>query len=145
MAAVQAAVKADLVRQAVVHAGLIAADGKEKAEALLWLWAAWQGRIQVKSVGYPSRVPIGQWMRRAENVRQGQTPLGVDMETLGLVVDRAVAALPERYREPVMINYLWMPDDAVGLKARRAGCCERTFRDRLSVARQSVWIAVSGT
>lgn len=106
----------------------------EKIEALLWVWAAWQSRLRADALGYGARTPLARMMRRAQGPVDA-VPLSVDVDRLGQAIDRQVAALPDGMRRVILLHYVRMPDDPCPVKARIAGCCERTFRARLTMAR----------
>jgi hypothetical protein len=56
------------------------------------------------------------------------------MEGIGEKVERVVAAVPEPFRNTLVIHFVRFPNDGYSVKARVAGCCERTFRSRLDLA-----------
>lgn len=116
--------------------------GEEQIDAVLWLWAAWQGRLEAAGIGFGGRTTLGVLIRRAADNATDSTPMTADLDAIGQGIDSHIAALPDDLRMAVMLHYLLMADSPAWAKAHRAGCSDRTFRSRLGSARRILAVVI---
>ncbi|MDA8095574.1 MAG: hypothetical protein M0T84_17035 [Betaproteobacteria bacterium] len=104
------------------------ARGNDDLERMLENWARWKFSPGVGRAGSP--FPI--YNLGPKPPRYGNTMPVINGEAIDM--DSAINSLQDRYKRALAIQYLWGDDQES--KAKRCGCCVRTFRDRLILAKE---------